>query len=65
MANWVSDNGDSDDDNFSLNSDDLSAESEVDMLERLAGEIFGDSNTDDDEGLLVLSSKCLITLHFR
>ena len=49
MANWVSDDGDSDDDNFSLNSDDLSAESEVDRLERLAGEIFGDSDTDDEE----------------
>ena len=49
MANWVSDDGDSDDDNFSLNSDDLSAESEVDRLERLAGEIFGDSDTDDLE----------------
>ena len=34
---------------FPLNSDDLSAESEVDRLERLAGEIFGDSDTDDDE----------------
>ena len=49
MANRVSNDGDSDDDNFSLNSDDLSAESEVERLERLAGEIFGDSDTDDED----------------
>ena len=49
MANRVSDDSDSDDGNFSLDSDYSSAESEVDRLERLAGEIFGDSDTDDDE----------------
>ena len=35
--------------NISSDFDNLSAESEVDRFERLAGEVFGDIDTDDDK----------------